>query len=168
MSLKLDMNKVYDRVEWNFLDNVMEKMGFNGRWRHLIMLCVRIVSFSIMVNGIPKGLIFPTRGLRQGNHLCPYLFILCTEGLITLLKQAEHNKLVEGIKIYRGLPKINHLPFADDNLRFCRATMQANFKIQHLLEVYERASGKKVNKEKTSIVFSKNVEFGQQEEILAF
>ena len=64
MALKLDMRKAYNRVKWKFLDQIMEKMGFDSKWINLISACIHSVSFSIMLNGQPHGLIYPTRGLR--------------------------------------------------------------------------------------------------------
>ena len=63
MALKLDMSKAYDRVGWNFLDKIMERLGFDNKWRTLVRGCIRIVSFSILVNREPYGLIQPSRGL---------------------------------------------------------------------------------------------------------
>ena len=60
---KLDMSKTYDRVEWSFLEKIMEKLGFKDRWINLMMICVKSMSYSILVNGEPKGLIHPTRGI---------------------------------------------------------------------------------------------------------
>ena len=70
IALKLDMSKAYDRVEWNYLQKLMEKMGFCSRWISLIMECFRTISYSILVNDDPKGLINPTQGIRQGNPIC--------------------------------------------------------------------------------------------------
>jgi hypothetical protein len=73
------------------------------------MTCVRTVTYSILINGQPHGRILPTRGIRQGDPLSPYLFILCAEGLSTVLRRAEQEGSITGLQIAKGGTKINHL-----------------------------------------------------------
>jgi len=85
MAIKLDMSKAYNRVEWGFLEAIMRRLRFVELWIELIMKCVSLVSYSMLVNGIPQDSFRPTRGIRQGDPLSPYLFLLCAEGLRSLL-----------------------------------------------------------------------------------
>ncbi|KAL9378772.1 hypothetical protein Peur_030107 [Populus x canadensis] len=79
MSLKLDMCKAYDKVEWSFLRGIILKMGFNHNWVDLVMRCVTTASYSILINGIPGENLNPERGLKKGAPLSTYLFLLRAE-----------------------------------------------------------------------------------------
>ena len=156
MAVKLDMSKAYDRVEWDYLQAIMLKLGFNDRWVRLIMECVSSVSYAVMVNGEPKGYIKPQRGLRQGDPLSPYLFLLCAEVLSALLRKVERDSLIKGVSICRGGPRISHLFFADDSIIFCRASNNDCIALSNILVLYANASGQMVNSDKTGLFFSYN------------
>ena len=119
----------------------MSKMGFHHKWISLMLECISTVSYAILVNREPHGYIPPSRGLRQGDPLSPYLFFLCAEELHSLVKQAELAGTVQGISLCHGGPKITHLFFADDSLIFSKAIIAACNKIKEILGQYERASG---------------------------
>jgi hypothetical protein len=158
MAVKLDMSKAYDRVEWDYLRAILLKLGFHGRWVELVMMCVTSATYSIMLNGEQKGFIRPGRGLRQGDPLSPYLFLICAEGLCALLRKAERDNLIHGILICRGGPRVSHLFFADDSIIFCNATTGECEALLALLKTYEHALGQKINCEKTALFFSHNTQ----------
>ena len=102
MALKLDMSKAYDRVEWVFLMKVVKHLGFLDKLVSLITSCMSTSSYSVLLNGQPVGHIKPSRGLRQGDSLSPYLFLLCAMGLQGLIKKAENNVNIRGVSICRN------------------------------------------------------------------
>ena len=108
MALKLDMSKAYDRVEWAGLEQIMLRMGFHSKWVNTIMHCLTSVTYSIRINGVPHGHITPTSGLRQGDPLSPYLFLLCAEGLSSLIRKAAMEEKINGISICRRGPQLSH------------------------------------------------------------
>jgi hypothetical protein len=106
VALKIDISKAYDRVDWRYLVNVMKKMGFCNTWIKWIQMCLESVRYSVMVNGESVGPIVPGRGLRQGDPLSPYLFILCAEGLTNLIHKYEGKGDIHGVKVCRGAPSL--------------------------------------------------------------
>ena len=107
MAIKLDISTTYDRIEWVYLENIMRKMGFCEQWIRLIMACVQSMTYSILVNGEPHGLIHPIRGIRQGDSLSPFLFLLYTEGLNGLIQQATNRGDIKGFSLCRRGQKKN-------------------------------------------------------------
>ena len=153
MAVKLDISKAYDRVEWGFLRKIMLKMGFDSRWVHLAKETIITASYLVLINGEPRGFITPSRGLRQGYPISPYLFLLCAEGLSAMLRKAEESHNMRGIKSSQHGVCISHLLFADDNLLFCCATVEECQQLLNLLGVYEATSGQAINRQKNFIVF---------------
>lgn len=157
MAVKTDMSKAYDRVEWKFLEALLIKLGFAEKWVSWILRCVSSVTYQILLNGEAKGNIIPSRGLRQGDPLSPFLFILLTEALISKLRGAEEEGRITGLKIARASPEISHLLFADDSLFFCKADVQQCAELIRIINLYGRASGQQLNPAKSSIFFGSKV-----------
>jgi hypothetical protein len=154
VGIKLDMAKAYDRIEWVFLEKTLTSMGFPSKLINTIMQCVSTVSFSILVNGIPSPSFRPHRGIRQGDPLSPYLFILCADVLSSLISKLQTDNKIKGIAIATNAPHITHLFFADDSILFCRAkAAEANY-IMGALNEYQRISGQQINLDKSEMIFS--------------
>ncbi|KAL0822904.1 hypothetical protein Bca101_046581 [Brassica carinata] len=154
MAVKTDMSKAYDRIEWTFLRKVLTRLGFHDILISWLMECVSSVSYSFLINGGPQGRVIPSRGLRQGDPLSPYLFIMCTEVLSGLCNQALAQGTLPGIKVARNCPPINHLLFADDTMFFGKSTAASCATLLSILSRYELASGQCINREKSTITFS--------------
>ena len=106
MVTKLDISKAYNKVEWAFLDAMMRKLGFAERWINLIMMCVTMATYSVLINGEPRGRISPSRGLCQGDPISLYLFLLCSEGLLAMLKREEAKGRIKGVSVCRDAPQV--------------------------------------------------------------
>ena len=120
-ALKLDMMKTYDRVEWPYLRAIMLKLGFNTKWVDIVMNLVSLVNFSVLFNGKKLEEFKPSRGIRQGDPLSPYLFLLAAEGLLCLLQSKSESSNLSGLQVTASAPSVNHLLFADDCLLFFKA-----------------------------------------------
>lgn len=153
---KLDMSKAYDRVEWNYIQEIMKKMGFSEAWTKKVMSCITSVSYSIILNGSHQEVFKPSRGLRQGDPLSPYLFLLCAEGFSALLNKEESNSNLSGFKINNHCPPLTHIFFADDSLVFFKAKEKDLITFKQVLEAYEKASGQTINLDKSAFMTSKN------------
>nr|XP_008351105.2 uncharacterized protein LOC103414509 [Malus domestica] len=165
LGIKVDMQKAYDRVEWDFLEATMEKMGFCSQWRKLIMGCVTSVKFAVILNGHPGNKFAPSRGLRQGDPLSPYLFLLIGEVLSRLIQAAVEKKSLDGIKLGITGPVLSHIFFADDMLIFLRANEKNCRNLVNLLKAFCAASVQEVNLQKSSVFFGANTSVRVSEEL---
>ena len=164
MAVKTDMSKAYDRLEWNFVEQVLERFGFHSKWIQWIMECLTTVSYSYLINDHVYGHVQPSIGIRQGDPLSPYLFILCGEVLSGLCKNAAKDGTLLGARVARGCPRVTHLLFTDDTMFFCSASPESSRKLLQILTQYEAASGQQINKSKSAITFSKKTPTAMKEE----
>ncbi|KAA3477129.1 reverse transcriptase [Gossypium australe] len=167
-ALKLDISKAYDRVEWDFLARMMKALGFHVDWIVLIMRCVSSVSYSICFNGRDSEWFSPSRGLRQGDPLSPYLFLICAEGFSTLLEDAKQRGRMGGAPIGREKLSINYLFFADDCILFGDTTREGAKTVRDIIQEYEMCTGQKVNYDKSLVYFGANVNKEVKEDIINF
>lgn len=121
------------------------------------MGCVTSVTFSVLINGQPYGFVKPERGIRQGDPISPFLFVLSTEALIHLFNQAHEKGTIFGIQHHPSGPAINHLLFADDSLFICQASITQCDEVLLCLDKYEQMSGQQINKRKYAISFGSKV-----------
>ncbi|XP_074336668.1 uncharacterized protein LOC141673834 [Apium graveolens] len=165
VTLKLDISKAYDRVNWDYLKNRMQALGFSSKWISWVMRCVTTVSYEVCFNGMSVGPIIPKRGLRQGDPLSPYLFLFCVEGLSNLLNAAAEEGYIHGGRVCTAAPEITHLLFVDDSFLFFKATREEALRVKGILNDYADSSGQSVNYLKSGVFYSANVRSSMQEEI---
>ena len=111
---KVDFEKAFDSVSWKFLDHMLLSLGFGIKWRSWIQACLKSAKSSVLINGSPSSEFSIKRGLRQGDPLSPFLFIIIMEGLHLALKDAVQSCLVRGTKVGDSGMNISHLFYADD------------------------------------------------------
>lgn len=152
------MSKAYDRVEWSFLEGMLKAMDFSTSFANLIMRCATSVSYTFTFNNKRYGEVFPTRGLRQGDSLSYFLFVICAQGLSALLTKIEENLSSLGFGL-ESRARLLHIPslwmiafifFKTDTER-CR-------NIKNGLKLYDKALGQMINFDKPAVTFSPNVD----------
>ncbi|KAK3195887.1 hypothetical protein Dsin_027197 [Dipteronia sinensis] len=140
-------------------------MGFPLRWIDLVMDCILTSTLEFVINVKVSGQVVPSRGLRQGCFLSPYLFLFCAETLSCLLRNSERDRKLSGFRCCRGSPLISHLFFTEDSVLFCKPNVATCAEISRVLKVYQRGSGQMVNLQKSNITFSSNVSCEVRDEI---
>nr|GEU91456.1 reverse transcriptase [Tanacetum cinerariifolium] len=136
MALKVDLNKAFDRVEWDFLLDVLRKMGFGVLWYKWIHACLTTYELEFIVNEDSIGVINPQRGLRQGDPISPYLFIIVADVLSRQISKAMALGSLSGIKMDRACLVVSHILFADDFLFLLKASHADCSAITRILDSY--------------------------------
>ena len=151
---KLDIEKAYDSINWNFLMKVLHKMGFGSRWMEWIWWCISTAKFSVLVNGVPAGFL-NSKGLRQGDPLSPYLFVLGMEVLSALIRRAVVGGFISGCSL-RGRGRmemdVSHLLFSDDTIIFCEARKEYLISLNWILAWFEATSRLRINLAKSELI----------------
>ena len=154
MAIKIDLEKAYDRLRWTFIHDTLVQMRLPDSIIGIIMNCVTSCSLNILWNGEPTGAFYPTRGIRQGDLLSPYLFVACMEGLSQLIEASCNGGHWKGIPVCKGGPRLSHLMFADDVILFGEASKEHARVIKDCLVKFCQASGQKLSAQKSCIYFS--------------
>ncbi|XP_074278178.1 uncharacterized protein LOC141601774 [Silene latifolia] len=155
-ALKLDHEKAFDRLEWDFIHSSLIHARIDPDTISLIMSCISTSSSHVLFNGSPSAAFQPSRGIRQGDPLSPYLFIICMEALSTLIHQSCLDRDWTPFPLGKGGVTFSHLLFADDILLFGRSSEQNLCALQDTLLSFSSSSGQKINCLKSKIVFSKH------------
>ena len=108
MAIKVDLEKAYDKLEWSFIRGMLFRANLPADLIDLIMSCVSTVSTSILVNGEALDPIYPSRGIRQGDPLSPYLFIMCMDFLGQLIHEKCEAKRWQPVKASQSGPSFSH------------------------------------------------------------
>lgn len=157
LGIKLDMHKAYDRVEWDFLEALMERMGFNFRWRRLVLGYVSSVNFAVIINSQPGSKFAPARGLRQGDPLSPYLFFFISDVLSRMIHSTVGLGRLDGVRMNPSGPTVSYIFFADDTLIFLKADKKNCQNLVGLLRAYCLVFRQEVDLHKSSVYFGGNV-----------
>lgn len=149
---KVDFAKAFDSLNWNYLDNVLMQMGFGEKWRAWMKGCTSTAKVSVLINGAPSKEFTMGKGVRQGDPLAPFLFIVAAEGLAVLMKEAQRSNIFHGIRLRNMEEDISIFQFADDAI-FVGDWSSNNVKnLIRILNCFELCSGLKINLSKCRIM----------------
>ena len=155
MLCKLDVEKAYDHVSWDFLMYMLQRCGFSGKWRKWIRYCISTVKFSILINGSPFDFFGSSMGLRQGDPLSPLLFDIVMEALSRMLDMAAFARQFSGFSMGSTAGPsmmVSHILFADDTMIFCDANPSQIANLMVILARFEEVSGLHINLGKSELV----------------
>nr|KYP47048.1 Transposon TX1 uncharacterized [Cajanus cajan] len=138
---KVDFEKAYDSVSWEYLLYMLERLGFNPKWIGWIRECLNTARLSVLVNSSPTDEFPMGRGLRQGDPLAPFLFTIVAEGLSGLMREVVKHKRFNSVKVGHNQVEVSLVQYADDTMFFGEASLQNVFMIKSLIRCFEVVSG---------------------------
>ncbi|KAJ9565542.1 hypothetical protein OSB04_001508 [Centaurea solstitialis] len=149
---KADFAKAFDSLNWNFLDNVLLQMGFGLRWRSWVKGLTRTTKCSVLINGVPSREFRMEKGIRQGDPLAPFLFILAAEGLSIVFREAQRSNIFKGIRPGNLQEELSLLQFADDAIIMGEWEPENAKNLIRILKCFELCSGLRINLSKSSLM----------------
>eukprot|EP00253_Pinus_taeda_P009559 PITA_09559 len=152
MILKLDLSKAFDKLSWECIHQMLLAFGFNATWTRWIMNLISSPCFSVLLNVSPSVPFRPSRGIRQGDPLSPFLFVLMAEGLSRLLHHAISSQAIKGIVLH-GLHPLSHQQFVEDTMLFGHPSSLEAKAFKALLSLFSEASGTLINATKSQLFF---------------
>jgi hypothetical protein len=153
MLLKLDLSKAFDKLSWAYMKSILLAFGFATDWVDWILNLTSSSFFSILINDVPSHPFSPSHGIRQGDPLSPFLFIIMAEGLSRFIKASLADKSLAGLSLHGMDPPISHNQFVDDTLMLSSPTIRESLHILNILQTFCTASGMDINKEKSQLFF---------------
>eukprot|EP00253_Pinus_taeda_P021027 PITA_21027 len=148
MLLKLNLSKAFDKLSRSYIQHMLKAFGFCSTWIRWIMSLITSSHFSLLVNGFPSHPFKPSKGIRQGDPLSPFLFVIMAKGLGTHIKQALQSNQLRGISIHNS-PASSHQQFVDDTMLYGYSSAQEASRLKSLLNDFSEASGTHVNNSKS-------------------
>jgi len=142
---KVDYEKAYHSVNWELIYYMLRRLGFCDMWIRWIKGCLELTFVFVLVNESPTREFFPRKGLRQGDSLAPFLFLIVAEGLAGVARVAEEKKVIDSLEVGKDKVKVNMLQYADDTMFFYEANSKSVFNIKEILHFFELAFGLRVN-----------------------
>lgn len=156
MLIKIDLEKVFDKLEWSFIYRTLLYFKYPSKMSKLIMSCITTTSTAVLVNGTRTNFFYPSREIRQGDPISPYIFILCMEMLSKYINHQVDIRKWDSINLGYNCPPLSHLFFADDLVLIGKAKAKTSFTIQKALKHFCKILGQSINYKKSRIIFSKN------------
>jgi len=122
--IKFDLEKAYDKLSWEYLQRILKAYGFDDRWTTWIMSMISTPTMSILLNGTPTETFKPSYGLKQGDPLTAFLFIIVVGGLGRLIKERLSSGEVKGLRLSGEELTITHQQFVDDVMMYSQSNLK--------------------------------------------
>nr|KAJ0186457.1 hypothetical protein LSAT_V11C900469030 [Lactuca sativa] len=148
---KVDFEKAFDSLSWKYLDSILLQMDFGAKWRAWIHGCLSSTRVSILINGAAMSEFGMERGIRQGDLLSPFLYIIAAVGLHIAMEMAKEQGIFEGIQLPQQGPTISHLQYVDDTILMGLWSFENAKNLIRILRCFELSSGLKVNMSKSKL-----------------